>query len=162
MVKGKDMDTLVALGGLTLGYFFLFTDEGKKMLDEIVGKIPGIDFLRGYSQSDIEELSRKESDKYFPPQHLYVPPNYYKQKFFKEDPYRKASPEWKDWYAKGSGWKLEDYQIPKHYNWNPDYYFFFGNMYKKWYPSAYEPNRWAGDRGYEPIKQTAWDFPLFP
>ena len=100
-------------------------------------------------------------DEYYPIQDLFIPPNYYDINY-EIDPYRKPSPEFWDWYRKGSGLIYEDYYYPPHYTWNPDYYFYFGNMYKKWYPSAYEPNRYPGDRGFEPIAQTAWDFPLFP
>ena len=156
------LNDILLLGAAGLAAFVLFTDEGKAMISGIVEDIPAIELgPPGYDTDDIERWIKEESEIYFPIQDLYVPkgwPNWYPY----NDPYRQPSPEWKDWYIKGAYGYPKDQLYPKHYNWNPDYYFFNGNMYKKWYPSAMEPNRWAGDRGWEPIHQTAWDFPLFP
>jgi len=151
---------IILLGALGIGAYVVFTDEGKKMLNSIFD-IPAIEFKEGYTEEDIKDLIADNAGYHFPIQDLYIPPDYYDVKY-ETDPYRKPSPEFWDWYTKGSGLVFKDYYFPPHYTWNPDYYFYFGNMYKKWYPSAYEPNRYPGDRGFEPIPQTAWDFPLFP
>jgi hypothetical protein len=158
-----DLLLLAGLGGAI--YFFGFTDEGKDIIDDLIGgldigKIPAIELEPGYSSEDIQDLIKDNAGYHFPIQDLYIPPDYYDVKY--ETDNRKPSPEFWDWYRKGSGLIFKDYYFPPHYTWNPDYYFYFGNMYKKWYPSAYEPFRYPGDRGFEPIPQTAWDFPLFP
>lgn len=143
---------LLLIAGVGIGAYLLFPDEVNDFLDEIgLGEIVDeIDDFGGYDEREIKRLIKKESDIYYPIQDLYVPKGWpmYKPWF---DPYRTPSKEYVDWYMKGAGLVEKDYYEPKHYLWNPDYYFYFGNLYKKWYPSAYEPDRWAGDRGWEPI-----------
>jgi len=171
---------IIALGGLGIGAFVLFTDQGKDMFEDLTGiQVPDVlgmfddvfDPDEGGVERLVEESRERKSGKfpkeyygddiYYPPQHLFLPPNYYKFKH-EIDTNRIPSEEFWDWYRKGSGMVWKDYYYPPHYTWNPDYYFYFGNMYKKWYPSAMEPNRYPGDRGWEPIAQTARDFPFYP
>ena|SRR5215211_1671333 len=155
---------ILLLGIAGIGAYVAFTDEGKNMLNDILD-LPAIEFVdksaTGYSPEEIQDLIADNAGYHFPIQDLYIPPDYYKKKY-EIDTNRIPSGEFWDWYRKGSGLIFEDYYNPPHYTWNPDYYFYFGNMYKKWYPSAMEPNRWAGDRGFEPIAQTARDFPFYP
>jgi hypothetical protein len=88
-----------------------------------------------YKDDDDDDEVESKTEVHFPIQHLYVPPNYYDVKYEQEE-YRIPSEEFKDWYMKGSAGYLEDYYNPPHYTWNPDYYYFFGNLYKKWYPNV--------------------------
>lgn len=154
---------ILLLAGAGLAAFFLFTDEGKSMISDIVEETPAIQLgTPGYDDEEVQRWIDEESEIYFPIQDLHIPkgwPNYYPY----YDPYRQPSAEWKDWYIKGAYGYPKDQLYPKHYNWNPDYYFYFGNMYKKWYPSAMAPDDWPSrERIYSPIPQTAWDFPFFP
>ena len=158
-------DLLLFAGAGVAAYYLLYTDEGKSLLNDLGlgGIAEGITGPPSYTNDEVQDWIDKESEYYFPIQDLLVPkgwPNTGKYNY--PDPYRKASKGWKDWWVKGSGGYPEDQLVVPHYNWDPDYYFYFGNMYKKWYPSAMEPDRWAGDRGWGPIPQTAWDFPFFP
>lgn len=81
-------------------------------------------------------------DYHYPIQDLFIPPNYYDIKY-EYDKYRYPSDEFWDWYRKSSGLKFEDYYYPPHYpEWpygeHPDYYYFFGNRYRRWYPNIYD------------------------
>ena len=162
----SENDLLLFAGAGVAAYFLLYTDEGKSLLNDLgLGDI--IEEVVGppsYSNDEVHDWIDKESEYYFPIQDLHVPrkwPNTSKYNY--PDPYRTASKEWRDWYIKGSYGYPEDQLVVPHYTWNPDYYFYFGNMYKKWYPSAMAPDDWPSrERIYSVIPQTAWDFPLFP
>ena len=165
----SENDLVLFAGAGVAAYFLLYTEEGKSLLDglglgDLADMIDETITPRDYSIDDVQRWIDKESEYYFPIQDLYVPkgwPNTGKYNY--PDPYRTPSKEWKDWYIKGAYGYPEDQFYPKHYNWNPDYYFYFGNMYKKWYPSAMAPDDWPSrERIYSVIPQTAWDFPLFP
>ncbi len=156
-------DLLLFAGAGLAAYFFLYTEEGKSILDELgLGEVIDAVGQRGYDTDDIQTWIDKESEYYFPIQDLHVPKNW-PAWYPYNDPYRQPSPEWKDWYIKGAYGYPQDQLYPKHYMWNPDYYFYFGNMYKKWYPSAMAPNDWPSkERIWSVIPQTYWDFPLSP
>jgi hypothetical protein len=142
---------LLLMAGVGIGAYLLFPEEVEEFLEGIFeGDLPLIEFDPTYDEDRIKKLIKDESDIYRPIQHLYVPKGWpmYKPWF---DPYRTPSKDYVDWYMKGAGLVEKDNYYPEHYLWNPDYYFYFGNLYKKWYPSAMEPDRWAGDRGWEPI-----------
>ena len=149
---------ILILAGLGAGAFVVFTDMGRNMFEDITGiEVPRLDDIIGDiipshedEDNDIEryvEDSRAEKrglhpnyyskDYYYPIQDLFVPPNYYKFKY-QSDPYRVPSERFADWYAKGSGLIPEDYYYPPHYLWNPDYYFFNGNLQRRWYPNVYD------------------------
>lgn len=112
------------------------------------------DSTRGKYGPDSNELYRKKryatpmSDRslhrnyssdqyYYPIQDLFIPPNYYSYSP-RFDPYVHENPDFIDWYLKTSGLKLDDIYFPKHYTWNPDYYYYFGNLQKRWYPNTYD------------------------
>lgn len=91
----------------------------------------GVKFPAGYHPN------YSSTDYYYPVQDLFIPPNYFDFKY-QSDPYRVPSEKFADWYAKGSGLIPEDYYFPDHHYWNPDYYYYFGNLYKMWYPNVYD------------------------
>ena len=153
-------DTLVLTGIAGAGVFFLFTGTGKEMFEDLtdidLDDILPFDFeleeflgLGGVEGKDRRRRNRNRRERredpklyedpnyHFPIQDLYVPPNYWTETY-REDPYRKPSKEFADWYYKGSAAYLEDYVYPEHHYWNPDYYYFFGNLYKRWYPNIYD------------------------
>ena len=149
------------LAGLGAGAFVLLTEQGRNMFEDLTGfEVPDIGFslddfigdIIGQPDNEDEgniepyvERQRAENrglhpnyyspDYYYPPQDLFLPPNFYKFKY-QSDPYRVPSKEFGEWYAKGSGLVPKDYYFPPHYLWNPDYYFYFGNLYKMWYPNV--------------------------
>lgn len=171
MVSIKDY---LILGTIGLGAFTFLTVQGKRMFEDVTGfeapdlgfeydfsdilDVPAIELDKeeksGYSPRDIRDMIRENADYHFPIQDLYVPKDYYKFKY-ETDTNRVPSPEFADWYAKGSGLIPEDYYEPKHYLWNPDYYYYFGNLYRRWYPNIYDirdpPRRvpyWFGEVYY--------------
>lgn len=149
-MKTKD---ILLLGGIALGgYFLFFTDEGSELVNSITGTISdtvgdiggdlGIDYIGGgykgkrgpRKRGTISDIN---DEYYFPIQDLFIPENYYRFRYV-IDPHRIPSEDFWDWYRKGSGIIYEDYYYPPHSYWNPDYYFYWGNMYKRWYPNLSE------------------------
>lgn len=134
---------LLLLGGLAAGgYLLFFTDEGTQLIESLGGSFRDVvepatedEEYTGFSGG--RKSGPISSEIYNPIQDLYIPPDYYKFKYV-IDPHRIPSESFWDWYKKGSALYYEDYYYPPHYYWNPDYYFYFGNMYKKWYPNIYD------------------------
>jgi hypothetical protein len=145
MGKGED---ILALGIIGAGVFFTLTRTGKDLLQDVAG-IDVDDFLPfDFELEDVvpfedvvpqaqEVQQSKPTEYHFPIQDLYIPPNYYDTKY-EIDPYRIPSDAFTDWYKKGSALHYQDYYIPPHYTWNPDYYYFNGNLQKRWYPNIYD------------------------
>src|SRR5215207_3111320 len=98
---------IIALGGLGIGVFVLFTDQGKDMFEDLTGiQVPDVmgmfdggdvfDEDEGGVEPLVEESRQRKTgrrkridglpseyysdDIYYPPQHLFLPPNYYKFK----------------------------------------------------------------------------------
>lgn len=128
----KLTDILILSGLGLVAFYFLFRREGEFPIG-----IPD------------------EHDIYFPIQDLYVPPEYYDYFPYKRyyEAYREPSPEFEDWYFKSSGLYPQDWYFPPHYGpenvptWpylSPDYYYFMGNKYKRWYPNIYDTERGRG------------------
>ena len=145
-------DLLLFAGAGVAAYYLLYTDGGKSLLNdlglgEIVEEITG---PPSYTNDEVQDWIDKESEYYFPIQDLLVPkgwPNTGKYNY--PDPYRTPSKEgWRDWYIKGAYGYPEDQLVVPHYNWNPDYYFYFGNITRNGTHQQWHQTTGRAGRGY--------------